>query len=193
MSRAWKPAGFALAVALCSWVIAASAQAKGDPVTGGHATVTASSALSNFIAFLRSQGVTVTTIGPAKLTDNSLTLPVVGGKMTVPEMSGEMSTAGGLRFQDGARVLKVRDYTISHHGHKTTLTALVSSTRLSPRRIVVSHMDEVDTAMSGRTGTMTGGLEITGTWADLINRLTDKHLLKAGEDLGDMSATVHIA
>jgi hypothetical protein len=47
--------------------------------------------------------------------------------------------------------------------------------------------------MSGKTGTMTGGVEISAAWAHLINQLLGKPMLSAGADLGDLSATVHVA
>jgi hypothetical protein len=40
---------------------------------------------------------------------------------------------------------------------------------------------------------MAGGLAITRTWARLVNRLIGKKLLKAGDDLGDMSVKVKLA
>jgi hypothetical protein len=47
--------------------------------------------------------------------------------------------------------------------------------------------------MSGHIGTMTGGLKLTAKWARLINQLVGKHVLRAGADLGDLSATVTVA
>ncbi len=113
--------------------------------------------------------------------------------MSLPRMHGVMRTSGGLKFHKGKRVLRIRDYTISHQGGGATLSALVASTRLSPRRIVVARMASMKTHMSGKTGTMAGGLTITGTWARLVNTLIGKKVLKAGDDLGDMSAKVKMA
>src|SRR5689334_11916577 len=191
MTKVWRRAGSVLAVCLCSIAFVAPAQAaKSHRVTGGHTTIGASSAIVHFIAFLRSQGITVTAISPAKFAHGSLTLPIVGGSMTLPSMHGVMTTSGGLKFKKGKRVLRVRDYRVSHKRGGATLSAVVSSTRLSPRRVVIAHMASMKTHMSGKTGTMSGGLAITATWASLVNQLIGKKVLKAGDDLGDMSAKV---
>lgn len=193
MSRGSKAAASAVAAGLSSLVIVAAAQASSQRVTGGHATVTTSSAISHFIAFLRSQGITVTAIAPATFANGSLTTPIVNGHMTVPGLHGVMDTSGGLRFKKGNRILRVRDYHVSHQGDGAALSALVASTRVSPRRLVLARMAAMSTHVSGKTGTMSGGLAITAAWAQLIDGLIGKHLLKAGDDLGDLSATVKMA
>ncbi len=73
MAKVWRRAGGVLAVGLCSIAFVAPAQAaKTHRVKGGHATIAASPAIVHFIAFLRSQGITVTAIAPAKLAHGSL-------------------------------------------------------------------------------------------------------------------------
>lgn len=193
MSRVPRMTAWTLAVVTCSLAIAAPAQAKSHRVIGGHTTIAASSQIVRFIAFLRSQGIHVTAIAPAKLAKGSLTLPVVSGSMTTPGMNGVMATRGGLQFKKGNRILRVRDYTLSHKGGVATLSALVSGKRVSLRRIVVARMVAVHARVSGKTGTMTGGLKVTATWARLINQLVGKHVLSPGADLGDMSMKVKVA
>jgi hypothetical protein len=194
MSRVSKTAVWAVAVGFCSVVIAAPADAtKSDPVIGGHTTITASPDITKLVDFLRAQGITVTAIGPATLANGSLTMPMVSGSMSVPSMHGVMDAEGGLQFKKGDRVLHVGQYILSHQGGDATLSALVSGRRVSQRRIVIARMVAPTVNMSDNTGTMTGGIELTAAWADLINQLLDKHVLSAGADLGDLSATVTVA
>jgi hypothetical protein len=179
---------------LCSVVIAAPADAtKSGRVIGGHTTITASSDITKLVAFLRAQGITVTALGPATLANGSLTMPMVSGSMSAPSMHGVMDADGGVQFKKGDRVLHVRQYVLSHQGGDASLSALVSGRRVSQRRIVIARMVAPRVNMSADTGTMTGGLELTAAWADLINQLLDKHVLSAGADLGDLSATVRVA
>ncbi|MGO9960335.1 MAG: hypothetical protein ACLP50_30895 [Solirubrobacteraceae bacterium] len=193
MSRVSKTAVWAVAVGLCSAVIAAPAAAKSERVIGGHTTIAASSDITKLVDFLRAQGITVTAIGPARLANGSLTMPMVSGSMSVPSMRGVMDAKGGLQFKKGNRVLRVRRYILSHQAGGATLSALVSGRRVSQRRIVIARMVASTVNMSGHTGTMTGGLELTATWAHLINQLLGKHVLRAGADLGALSATVKVA
>jgi hypothetical protein len=194
MSRVSRWAACLLVVGACSAVVAVpAAAAKRERVTGGHTTIAASSAIVKFIAFLRSQGITVTAISPAKLSQGSLTMPIVTGSMSTPGMQGTMGTAGGLQFKKGNRVLRVRAYRLSHKGGAATLSALVSGRRVTMRRIVVARMVSPQTSMSGSNGTMAGGLKITATWAHLINQLIGKHVLSAGADLGHLSAKMKMA
>jgi hypothetical protein len=182
-----------LAVALCWLIVAAPAQAKLDRITGGQQTVSPSSAIANLVAFLRAHGITVTAIPPAKTVHGSLTMPIVAGSMTLPNMHGVMQCKGGLQFREGTRVLRVREYRLSHQRGSATLSALVSGTRVSLHRIALAHMLVTKTNTSGKNGTMSGGLKITATWAHLIDQLLGKPALKAGADLGDLSASVHFA
>lgn len=64
MSRVSKTALGAATAGLCLFATATPALAKSEHVTGGHATVRAATTIS---AFLRSRGITVTPIGPAKV------------------------------------------------------------------------------------------------------------------------------
>jgi hypothetical protein len=193
MSEVPRRAAWTLAVGLCWLIVAAPAQAKLDRVTGGQQTVSPSSAIANLVAFLRAHGITVTAIPPAKSVHGSLTMPIIGGSMTVPNMQGVMECKGGLQFKERTRVLRVRDYRLSHQNGSATLSALVSGKRVSLRRIALAHMLVTKTNTSGKNGTMTGGLKITATWAHLIDQLLGKQVLKAGADLGDLSASVHFA
>ncbi len=185
MSRMSKAAGCALAVGVCALAIAAPAEAKTERVTGGHATVTPSAQIT---LFLRSRGITVTPIGPVKVGNGSLTMPMVSGQLTTPSMNGTMKAKGGLQYSNGNKRLRVRDYELSHTGGVGRLTAIVNG-----KRIVLATMAAMKTKMSGNTGTMSGGLRLTPAWAHLINHLVGKRVVHAGEDLGDLTATVRMA
>ncbi len=176
---------WALVAVVCGLVVAAPAQAKTDRVVGGHATVTPSVQIT---AFLRSRGITVTPIGAMKVGNGSLTMPMAGGRVDTENMQGTMVTSGGLKYSNGSKHVRVHDYRLTHNAHGAKLTAVVNG-----HRIVIATMVGTKVKMSGKTGTMTGGLKLSAAWAHLINHLVGKHVVHAGEDIGDLTATVKMA
>ena len=60
-------------------------------------------------------------------------------------------------------------------------------------RILIATMAPPKVSMSGKTGTMSGGLKLSAVWAHLINHLVGKQVVHPGEDLGDLTATVKMA
>jgi TPP-dependent indolepyruvate ferredoxin oxidoreductase alpha subunit len=175
----------ALATLVCVLFVVAPAQAKTERVIGGHATVTPSSEITSF---LRSRGVTVTPIGAMKVGNGSLTMPMVGGQVEVPTMGGTMTTSGGLEYSNGSKHVRITDYVLTHTGHLAKLTAIVNG-----HRILIATMESPAVKMSGKTGTMSGGLKLSAKWARLINKLVGKRVVHSGEDIGDLTATVKMA
>jgi hypothetical protein len=178
---------FALAIALCSFIVAVPAQAKTktERVTGGHATVTPSAQIT---AFLRSRGITVTPIGAMKVGNGSLTMPMVSGTVEAPTMQGSMQTSGGLEYSNGAKHVRIHGYMLTHTAHGGTLTAVVNG-----HRILLATMAAMNVKMAGKHGTMSGGLKLSAAWAHLINHLVGKQVVQPGEDLGDLSVAVKMA
>lgn len=172
----------ALATLACALVVAVPAQAKTERVVGGHATVTPAAKITRF---LRSRGILVTPIGAMKVGNGSLTMPAVGGHMNVPSMQGTMNTSGGLEYSHGSKHVRISGYKLIHVGHVGKLTAVVNG-----HRIVLATMTSPSVKMTGKTGTMSGGLKITTTWAHLINQLVGKHVVHSGETIGQLTATM---
>lgn len=185
MSRVSKTTVGALAISLCLVAVAAPAQAKTENVVGGHATVRASMDIS---AFLRSRGITVTSIGPANVGNGAMTMPMVSGSITTPTMGGTMDAKGGLQYKKGSKVVRVSSYVLTHKNGKATLSALVNG-----HRIVIATMAAPKVHMSQTKATMSGGLEISAAWAKLINHLVGLHVVHAGETIGRLSMTVKMA
>jgi hypothetical protein len=185
MSRALKASACALATGLCLLAMAAPALAKSEKVVGGHATVRASMQIA---AFLLSRGITVTPIGPAKIGSGAMTMPMVGGTVNVPTMGGTMDAKGGLKYQNGNKVVRVRSYVLKHNGAAAKLTAIVNG-----HRIVIATMSAPKVKTTGNTATMGGGLHISAAWAKLINHLIGLHVVQAGETIGQLSMTVKMA
>ena len=182
MSRVSKTTVGALATGLCLVAVAAPAQAKGEQITGGHATVRAATAISSFLI---SRGITVTAIGSAHVGKGALTMPMVGGTVSVPTMGGTMDASGGLQYKKGNKVVRVSSYVLTHHGGKAKLTAIVNG-----HRITIATMSAPKVHMTKTKGTMSGGLEISAAWAKLINHLVGLHVVHAGETIGQLTMTI---
>ena len=185
MSRVSKGLACALAAGLCSLMIAVPAQAKKDRVVGGHATVTPAAQIT---AFLRSRGITVTPIGAMSVGNGSLTMPMVSGQVDPGNMQGTMVTSGGLQYTNGSKKVVIRAYRLIHTAHGARLTAVVNG-----HRILIATMVGTKVKMSGKHGTMTGGLKLSAAWAHLINHLVGKRVVHPGEDIGELSATIKMA
>jgi hypothetical protein len=185
MTRLSKTLVSVLVSASCSLVVVAPAQAKAHRVIGGHATVTPSARIT---LFLRSHGISVTPIGAMKVGNGSLTMPMVSGQVELPSMRGTMATSGGLEYRNGSKHVRVHGYRLTDTAQGARLTAVVNG-----RRILIATMAKPKVTLSGRTGTMTGGLKLSAVWAHLINHLVGKQVVHPGEDLGDLTATVKMA
>ncbi len=185
MSRLSKAAAGALAVGSCMLAVAAPAVAKTEKVVGGHATVRASMQITSFLI---SRGITVTPIGPAKIGSGAMTMPMVGGTISVPTMGGTMNAQGGLQYKNGSKVVRIHSYVLTHKGGAAKLTAVVNG-----KRIEIATMTAPKTHMTTTKGTMSGGLEISAAWAKTINGLVGMHVVHAGETIGHLSMTVKMA
>ncbi len=182
MSRVSKTTVGALATGLCLVAVAAPAQAKSEHITGGHATVRAATTISSFLI---SRGITVTAIGSAHVGSGAMTMPMVGGTVTVPTMAGTMDASGGLQYKNGSKVVRVSSYILTHKNGKATLSAIVNG-----HRITIATMSAPKVHMTQTKGTMSGGLEISAAWAKQINHLVGLHVVHAGETIGQLSMTI---
>jgi hypothetical protein len=182
MSRVAKTTVSALAIGACSVAIAAPAVAKTEHIKGGHATVSESSQVTQFLHAL---GITVTPIGPASFGSGSMGLPMTGGRINVPTMGGVMLTKGGFKYTKGSRTLTVTGYRLTHVGHVAKLTAVVHG-----KRIVIATMRSPHVKMTATHGKMSGALRLSSVWAHLINHLLGMHVVHGGESLGSLTATV---
>jgi len=184
MSRFSKAAAGALAAGSCMLALAAPALAKSEKVVGGHATVRASMAIS---AFLQARGITVTPLGPAKVGNGAMTMPMVGGTISLPTMSGTMNAKGGLKYQNGSKVVRIHSYSVTHKGGAATITAIVNG-----HRIVIATMS-APMHRSGNKATMSGALHLSAVWAKTINQLVGMHVVHAGETIGQLSMSIRMA
>jgi hypothetical protein len=115
-------------------------------------------------------------------------MPMVSGRVDDHTMRGTMVTSGGLEYTNGSKRVRVHGYRLTHTAHGARLTAVVNG-----HRILIARMVGTKVRMSGKRGTMTGGLKLSARWAHLINHLVGMRVVHPGEDLGDLTARIKMA
>ncbi len=171
------------AAALAALAIAApAAQARVVQVTGGQATFTPSSQLTQALS---SNGVTATAISPASLDNGALTLPVVGGRVARPSLYGYLAFGGGIRLAKGSHSVALRRLVAVHSAKGSFLTALVAG-----QRRVIARFTHITKSISGHTATLNADVVLSAEAAALINAVAGHHVVSRGAPLGTATATV---
>jgi len=163
----------------------ASAAAKPFHVTGTSTTITPTSQVAGFLA---SHHVGVSAIGPAKITNGAVILPIAGGRVTKSTNSGVLRHTGGLKFTVGSRSVAVTHFVLIAHNTNGRLLAWVGG-----RRITVARLINASRTVSGKSGTLTGELMLSGAAAHKINKRLGKHIVTAGTELGTLASSVTVA
>ena len=86
------------------------ASAAPDPVASGSATVTLNKGFTNY---LKTFGIKVQKIAPAKLSGRKATFTVTGGEMDPTNGQGTVNLGGGLQFKAGKKKAKVKALVIN--------------------------------------------------------------------------------
>jgi len=106
MARGTKLSAGVLAAALVALLaFAPLAQAAPDPVGSGSATVPLN---KGFTKYLKTFGIKVQKVSPAKLKGQKLTLPVTGGEVDPTTGAGTVTLGGGLQFKAGKKKAPVK-------------------------------------------------------------------------------------
>lgn len=111
MARGTKlTAGLVAAALFALLTFAPFASATPDPVASGSATVTLK---KGFTKYLKTFGIKVQKIAPAKLKGRKATFTVTGGEMDPTNGLGELTLSGGLQFKAGKKKAKVKGLVIN--------------------------------------------------------------------------------
>jgi hypothetical protein len=164
---------------------AASAQAKVLHVTGKQSTLTPSAAVTSVITKYH---VTVTAVGPATITNGSLTLPISGGHVNSKNLNGTIVHTGGVKFTIGKHSVVLRSFVAGHVGSQTLLTANVGTTR-----VVIARLTDIKRTITGTQAVITGQLNLSADAAHRINARIGHHVVSAGADLGTFDSTVTVS
>lgn len=126
MARGTKLSGAFLATALFALLaFAPLANAASDPVGSGSATVTLN---KGFTKYLKTFGIKVQKVSPAKLKGQKLTLPVTGGSVDPTTGVATLQLGGGLKFKAHKKTATVKALAIE--SSKKSLTAKVAGRKM---------------------------------------------------------------
>jgi len=178
-----------LALAL-TLVCAPSANASYDPLASGSTRIVLD---RGFVGLLRSHGVGISAIAPAKLTGRVAILPVIGGEMDPTRGTGTVEHEGALLFTSAHRNVRFRALTVK--AKKTPLLAKVGGTQLK-----VARAGRIASKREGfGEGFSATGLMLTQKVATRLDKkLGLGRLLREGQPFGSLTsktrpATVELA
>ncbi|HEV7563479.1 MAG TPA: hypothetical protein VGO24_08245 [Solirubrobacterales bacterium] len=103
--RTLLPAGILATALFALLALAPLASATPDPVASGCTTVTLE---NSFTKYLKTFGITVSKVSPAKLKGNKVTFTVTGGSLDPTTGLGTVNLGGGLKFKAGKKSAPVK-------------------------------------------------------------------------------------
>lgn len=113
-------AGITATALIALLAFAPIASATPDPVASGSATVTLN---SSWTKYLKTFGIKIQKVSPAKLKGQKATFTVTGGEMDPTNGLGSLTLGGGLKFKAGKKSVTVKGLVLSTA--KNTLTGKV--------------------------------------------------------------------
>ena len=185
-------AGAAL-LALCLMAVgAAGAQAAKVKVTGGTTTITPSAATTQF---LTTNGIAVTPLAPATLSNGVVTLPIAGGRIDPATLRGFVTHRGGLKFAKAKRSLALRHFVVTNTQRGAFLDATTAVRRcraaLRPRRGRVCffraegfRVARLSNVVRNSDNSVTANILLSRRAAGFINKVAGSHVVSAGANLG---------
>jgi hypothetical protein len=152
---------------------------------GGRPDRGASSKASGALA---QHSITVSALGPATLSGGSLTLPIVGGSVRTPSLTGRIVHKGGVKFTGGTRSVTLSDFVLVRGAQTTVLAA-----RTGGKELIVARVTQLTRTTSSGQTVVTGDLKLSAAASRDINRFFGKHVVNAGVDIGTLKSTVTVA
>lgn len=118
-------AGIAATALIALLAFAPIASATPDPVASGSATVTLN---SSWTKYLKTFGITIQKVSPAKLKGQKATFTVTGGEMDPTNGLGSLTLGGGLKFKAGKKTATVKGLVLD--SAKNVLTGKVGGKKV---------------------------------------------------------------
>lgn len=157
------PAGVLATALIALLAFAPLASASPDPVGSGTTTVTLK---NSFTKYLKTFGITVQKIKPAKLKGKALKLTVTGGSLDPLTGLGEVTLGGGLKFKAGKKTAPIKGLVLNTS--KKSLTGKVAG-----KQMKVAKLAGWSFARNGFGVNLTvKKLKLTGSAASALNKKT---------------------
>ena len=117
----------ALVALACGLLGAAPAGAVYEPLGSGSTKLILD---KSFVAALKSEGVALQARAPARLTGNSVSFPVLAGKLDPTTENGTIEHGGALLFKAGSRSIPLKDLQLKTSQRRSPLSAKVGGSQL---------------------------------------------------------------
>jgi hypothetical protein len=168
---------------LMALLFVGSARADYDPVGSGQTKITLD---KGFLKGLKANGVKLSAVAPAKLSDGVLTVPAVGGKFDPVAGMGTVEGEGSLVLSARGRKVPIKDLKLRTTQKHAPFTAKVGGSQLK-----IATATKVTVGRSGFSDTASvTGLALSQTLATRLGKKLDlRSFFKAGLPLGKASTT----
>ena len=160
---------------------APSARAAYDPVGAGQIRITLGKA---FLRGLKENGVKLSAVAPATLSDGVLTAPAVGGKFDPIALAGTVEAEGAIVLSAGRRKVPVKDLKLRSSQKHSPFIAKVGGSQLK-----IATATNLTVGRSGFSDTVSvSGLALSRTLATRLGKKLDlRSFFRAGLPLGTAS------
>jgi hypothetical protein len=111
----------------CGLLAAAPASAVYEPLASGQTKLVLD---KSFLAALKSEGITLKAVAPAKLAGNSVSFPLSAGKLDPTTESGTIDHDGALVFKSGKRTIPLKALQLKTTQRHSPLSAKVGGSQL---------------------------------------------------------------
>ena len=157
------PAGILATALIALLAFAPLASATPDPVGGGSTTVTLK---GNFVNYLKTFGIKVQKIAPAKVSGKKATFTNTGGSVDPTTGLGEVTLGGGLKFKAGKKTAPVKALVLN-----TSKKALFA--KVAGKKMKFASVAGWSQARNGFGVNITvKKLKLTGSAASALNKKT---------------------
>lgn len=157
------PVGVLAAALIALLAIAPFASAASDPLASGKTTMTLQKSFTNY---LKTFGISVSKISPAKLSGGKATFNVTGGSLDPTTGKGTVNLSGGLKFKAGKKSATVKALVLNTE--KKTLTGKVGG-----KKVKIASIAGWSSTRSGFGANLTiKKVKLTNAGATQLNKAT---------------------
>lgn len=154
------PVGVLAAALIALLAFAPFASAASDPLASGKTTMTLQKSFTNY---LKTFGITVSKISPAKLSGGKATFNVTGGSLDPTNGKGTVNLGGGLKFKAGKANAQVKGLVLDTN--KKTLTG-----KISGKKVKIATITSTSTRSGFGVNLKINKVKLTNAGATQLNK-----------------------
>lgn len=153
-------------------------QASANPLAGGSTSLKLDKGVAKV---LKTNGVKVAPVKPAKVKKGAIAFPITGGNLDPATGAGTIRHSGGLKFKVGKKSLVTKSFTVKT-GKGNVLSGLVGGTRVNLLKLDLGKAKIARSGLGIKVSNV--GVALTATAAKALNATFKVKLFKSGLKLG---------